>query len=434
MENIFKVYKNGICLLKSKFIFLICILIIFRIGSFIPVPGINIINDFFLKNNNNNIFEMLNIFSGGSLSHISIFSLGLIPYVSASIIIQIINFIYPNLIKIDKYSLNYENKINQVIRYVAFFFSIIQSIIIFINFNKIYGFNNLIFDKNVFFYLIILISLITGSMILMWLGEEISEKGICNGISIIICFGILVGLPSSINFVLLNKYFYNFVFFKIFLFLILLFLIIYFIIFIECSQRRIFINYKNNLSKCKFYINQNIYLPIKINISGITPAIFSSSIVLFITNLLLFLIEKFNKFFIIKKIIFNLQPGKILYLILYINFIMFFSFVSIPVFFDSNKTANNLKKSGGFIYGIRPGIKTSNYISNIVLRLNNLGTLYIIFICLIPEIFNKIIKIPFYLSSTSILIVTLVIMDFISQIQILLMSSQYNSVFKKNKL
>ncbi|XZR52705.1 MAG: preprotein translocase subunit SecY [Enterobacteriaceae bacterium] len=427
MENIFNNYKDKIYYLKSKFFFLICALIIFRIGSYIPIQAINI-----NYLNNNNIFEILNIFSGGSFNHVSIFSLGLIPYISSSIIVQIINFIYPNLIK-KKKLLNYEDKINQIIMYIAFLFSIIQSIIISINLNKIYILNNLLLNKDCFFYLIILINLITGSMILIWLGEKISEKGICNGISIIICFGILVGLPSSINIILLNKHFYNFVFFKILLFILLLFIIIYFIIFIESSQRRISFNYKSKQNKRNFYINQNIYLPLKINISGVTPSIFSTSIVIFITNLFSFLLKKFNNFLFIKKIIFNLQSGEILYIILYINFVIFFSFLSLPLFFNSKKISDNLKKSGGFIYGIRPGIKTANYINSIVLRLNNLGSIYIIFICLIPEILNKIIKISFYLSSTSILIITLVIMDFISQIQTLIMKTQYSSILKKNK-
>ncbi|WMC18987.1 MAG: preprotein translocase subunit SecY [Enterobacteriaceae bacterium PSpicST1] len=431
MRNFFKTYKGGFYYLKSKFLFLICVLIIFRIGSFIPIQGINISfsNNFFLKKNNGNIFEMLNIFSGGGFSHISIFSLGLIPYISSSIFVQIINFIYPNLIIKNKYSLNYENRLNQIIRYFTFLFSIIQSIVIIINLNKIYEFNNLTLNKNIIFYLITLISLITGSIILMWLGEKITKSGICNGISIIICSGILIGFPSSINTILLNKQFYNFIFLKFCFFLIFLFSIIYFIIFIECSQRRIFVNYKNNQNKRKFYINQNIYLPLKINISGVIPLIFSTSILLFIINLLLFLVEKFNNFLIIKNLIFYLQPGKIFYIILYINFIILFNFLSIPLFFNSKKTANNLKKSGGFIYGIRPGERTANYINNIILRLNNLSSIYIIIICLVPEMFNKIIKIPFYLSSTSLLIITLVIIEFITKVQTLLMSKQYNFIF-----
>ncbi|XZR53123.1 MAG: preprotein translocase subunit SecY [Enterobacteriaceae bacterium] len=430
-----KNYKNSFYYLKYKILFLICVLFIFRIGSFIPILGINIdiINDTFFKKKNDNIINMLNIFSGGGLGHISIFSLGLIPYISASIIIQIITYINPKIIKFNKKIINNENKINQIIRYVTFLFSIIQSFIISINLNKIYGLNNLILNKNMFLYLVFVLSLVTGSMILMWLGEKITEKDISNGISIIICFGILIDFPNSINNILLNTQFNNFIFLKIILFLFLLFSIIFLIVFIECSQKRIYINYQQNKNKCRFYTNQNFYLPLKINIPGVTPIIFSSSIVLFITNILSFLLKNYNNFLIIKKINFYLQPGKIFYIILYINFVIFFNFFNTHLFFNSKKTADNLKKSGAFIYGIRPGEKTAKYISNIILRLNNLGLLYILFICLIPEIFNKIIKIPFNLCGTSILIVTLVIIDFISKIQTLLMKKQYNSIFKKNK-
>ncbi|WMC19582.1 MAG: preprotein translocase subunit SecY [Enterobacteriaceae bacterium PC38] len=431
MKGIFNNYKSSFYYLKYKILFIICVLIIFRIGSFIPILGIdiNILNNFFVQNNNSNIIEMLNIFSGNSLSHMSIFSLGLIPYISASIIVQIIIFIYPKLIKKNK---KISNNINKIIKYFTLFFAIFQSIIILINFNKIFQFNNLIVNYSNFLHLIFIINLITGSMILMWLGEKITENSICNGISIIMCIGILIGFPPYINNILLNKKFNNFIFLKIILFLLLLFIIIFIIFFIECSQRKIFLNHQQNKNRCKFYSNKNIYLPIKINISGVIPIIFSSSVVLFITNLIYFIIKKFNKYIIIEKIILCLQPGNIIYIILYINFIILFSFLCINLFFNSKETANNLKKSNTFIYGIRPGSKTEKYINNIVIRLNNLGIIYILFICLIPELFNKIIGIPFYLCGNSILIVTLVIIDFISQIQTLLIEKQYNSIFKKN--
>ncbi|WMC20175.1 MAG: preprotein translocase subunit SecY [Enterobacteriaceae bacterium PSpyr] len=430
MKQIFNNYKNSFYYLKYKILFLICVLIIFRIGSFIPILGIdfNILNNFFIKNNNN-ITEMLNIFSGGGLSRISIFSLGLIPYISASIIIQIINFIYPKLIKNNK---EINNNTNKIIKYTTFLFSIFQSIIILINFNKIFQFNNLIINYNKLFYLIFIINLITGSMILMWLGEKITEKGFCNGISIIMCIGILINFPLYINNILLNKEIYNFIFLKIILFLLLLFLIIFFIVFIECSQRKIFLNHQQKKNKFKFYSTQNIYLPIKINISGVIPVIFSSSVVLFITNIISLIIKIFDKYTIIKKIILCLQPGNIIYIILYINFIILFSFFGLNLFFNSKETADNLKKTNTFIYGIRPGNKTKEYINSVVIRLNNLGIIYILFICLIPEIFNKIIGSPYYLCGTSILIVTLVIIEFISQIQTLLIEKQYNSIFKKN--
>ncbi|BFI91113.1 preprotein translocase subunit SecY [Enterobacterales bacterium endosymbiont of Anomoneura mori] len=434
IKNIFKNYNNKFFYLKNKILFLICILIIFRIGNFIPIPGFNIyfINDFLLKNNNFNIFENFNIFLKNNINNFSIFFLGLTPYISSTIIVQIINFIYPNFKKKYKNSYNINNKINQFIRYLTFIISLIQSIIILLNLNKFIFLKNFVIYNNFLLNLIILISLVTGSMLLMWLGEKINENGIGNGISIIICLGILFNIPISINNIF-QEQLKNLIFLKIILYIFLLFLFVLFIIFIECSQRRISVNYKSNQIKNKFYTLQNIYLPLKINIAGITPVIFSTSFVLFLINLISFLLIKFNNLILIKNIILYLKPGKLIYVLLYINFILIFNFLNISLFFNSKETANNLKKSNAYIYGIRPGIKTEKYINNIISRLNILGSIYIIIVCLFPEIF-KIFNISLYLNGTSILIVTLVIMEFISQIQSLLMSNQYNSVIKKTNL
>jgi preprotein translocase subunit SecY len=280
------------------------------------------------------------------------------------------------------------------------------------------------------FYFVAIISLITGTMFLMWLGELITERGIGNGISIIIFVGIISGLPASIAHTIEQTRQGELGIFLFFFAILLIFLVVFFVVFIEKGQRKIIVHYAQRYHGRRTYIAQTSHLPLKINMSGVMPAIFASSLILFpITIVSWFGIG--NKWIFLKKIIYYLQPNQPLYIILYALSIIFFCFFYTSLVFNPRETADNLKKSGAFITGIRPGEQTAKYIKRIMLKLTGIGSLYIVFICLIPEFMRSIMNVPFSFGGTSLLIVVVVIMDFITQIQTLVMSGKYDSVLKK---
>ncbi|WP_343192088.1 preprotein translocase subunit SecY [Buchnera aphidicola] len=431
----FKNYSSGLTELKNKVFFVVIALIIFRIGSFIPIPGINllVLSKLLEHQAGTTIVEMFNIFSGGALSRASIFSLGIMPYISASIIIQLLTFICPKLMEIKKEGEYGRRVINQYIRCCTLFLSIIQSIFLAIGLPSLPGLHFLIINPSFIFYFFAVVSLVTGTMFLMWLGEFITEQGLGNGISIIIFSGLVAGLPISISrtleYVRLNHY--NFLFILLVIFFILS--LIYLIIFIESSQRKIHVNYAQRQQRKRIYMSQSSYLPLKINMSGVMPSIFASSVVLFFVTILTWF-GRDSKWNVFKKVIEYLQPGTFLYILIYACAIIFFCFFYTNLVFNSRETAENLKKTGAFILGIRPGEKTSKYINTIMLRLTLIGSLYITFICLIPELMKITMHIPFHFGGTSLLIVVIVVMDFISHIQTLIMSMQYESLLKKSKL
>ncbi|MCW5196401.1 preprotein translocase subunit SecY [Buchnera aphidicola (Pemphigus obesinymphae)] len=427
-------YHSGFNILKKRVLFIIMALIIFRIGSFIPIPGIDVtMLSRLLERQQGTIIEIFNMFSGGALSRASIFALGIMPYISASIIIQLSTLVYPRLIEIKKEGESGRRKINRYIRYTTLLLAILQSIGIAISLPNMPALRFLIIHPDLYFYCIAVFSLVTGTIFLMWLGELITEKGLGNGISIIIFSGIIAGLPSSIGSTLeqvrlgeLN--------FMLFLFVIFfIFSIIFLVVLIERSQRKINVHYAKRQQGRRIYAAQSSYLPLKVNMSGVIPAIFASSIILFPATIFSWFGDG-SKLKWLMNISFYLQPNKFVYMFLYALAIIFFCFFYTSVVFNSRETAENLKKSGAFIPGIRPGEKTARYINKIMLRLTLIGSMYITFICLIPELMRFFIHVPFYFGGTSLLIVVVVIIDFISQVQTLIMSTQYESALKKSKL
>lgn len=430
----FKKPKKNFSELKQRIIFVIISLIVFRIGSFIPIPGINtFVLSRILNEQQGSIFDMFNMFSGGALSRASIFSLGIMPYISSSIIIQLLTLIYPTLSEIKKEGELGRQKINQYTRYGTLILAIIQSIGVTTSLPNLIGVHSIIIHSDFSFYLTSMLSLVTGTMFLMWLGELITENGIGNGISIIIFIGIIAGLPSAISNTIeqTRKGDLSFLFF-IFI-LLVIFLVVLLVVFIERGQRKIIVHYAQRQQGRRIYTAQSTHLPLKINMSGVMPAIFASSIVLFPATILSWCTSN-NEWTWLKKVLFYLQPNQPLYLILYISAIIFFCFFYTALVFNPRETADNLKKSGAFISGIRPGEQTAKYIYKIMIRLTLVGSFYITFICLIPEFMRSSMNVPFYFGGTSLLIVVVVIMDFISQIQTLIMSNQYESILKKANL
>ncbi|MFP3019722.1 MAG: preprotein translocase subunit SecY [Arsenophonus sp.] len=430
----FKSSKSGIDELKRRFLFVTVAIIVFRIGSFIPIPGIDIIVlSKFLEEQRGTIIEMFNMFSGGALSRASIFALGIMPYISASIIVQLLTVSNLRLAEIKKEGETGRHKINQYTRYGSLMLAIFQSIGIATGLPNMHGMQGLIINPGFPFYFTAVVSLVTGTMFLMWLGEQITEKGIGNGISIIIFAGIVAGLPPAIGHTIEQARQGDLHFFLLLLIAVLVFSVTYFVVFMERGQRRIIVSYAKRQQGRRIYAAQNTHLPLKVNMAGVIPAIFASSIILFPGTIISWFGDGTGWGWLTVVLIY-LQPGQPLYVLLYASAIIFFCFFYTGLIFNSRETADNLKKSGAFLPGIRPGEQTAKYIGKIIARLTLVGALYITFICLIPEFMRDAMKAPFYFGGTSLLIVVLVIMEFISQVQTLMMSSQYESVLKKANL
>ncbi len=413
--------------LKKRIMFVIIILIMYRIGAHIPIPLIDakqILNSF--SDINKNIFNLFALFSGGALTNVTIFSLGIMPYISSSIIIQLLATTWTPLKKIQKDGYSGKKKISLYTRILTLFLSSIQSIAM----TKFILNTSIIENYNKLYYIVIIVTLISGTMILMWLGEQINERGIGNGISLIIFTNIISNTPHSINVALEKLRQGEISIFTTAIFIFSLFLIIIMIVTIESSQRKILINYPKRQYGKKIYAAQTNYLPFKINMAGIMPPIFASSIILFPLTAINW-INNSLKINFIDYIIKILTPGSLLYIIIFGLLIIFFAFFYTNLIFNSKETAENLKKTGGFISGIRPGEQTAEYIKKIINKLTYLSAIYLTLVCLIPEILTKIINVPFYFGGTSLLIVIAVIIDFISQIQSKLISQKYEKLIKK---
>ncbi|MCV2525130.1 MAG: preprotein translocase subunit SecY [Candidatus Lightella neohaematopini] len=427
--------KQSLYELKSRILFVIIALIVFRMGSFIPIPGIDVSAiEELITQQKGTIIEMLNMFSGGALSRASIFSLGIMPYISSSIIIQFLTFIHPKFIEMKKDGEIGRRKINKYIRYGTLILAIFQSLGISISLPSIPIINRLIIHPSMLFYFISSISLICGTILLMWIGEQITEKGIGNGISIIIFIGIIADLPITIIRTIEQIRQNNLNIILLIVTTIFIFIIIFLVVFIESGQRKIIVNYARRQHGRRMYSAQSTHLPLKINMSGVIPAIFASSIILFPTTIISWFSNSYKPNSWLHFILIHLQPGQCVHMILYSIAIIFFCFFYTTLVFNSRETADNLKKSGAFIPGIRPGEKTARYISNITNKLTLVGALYITIICLIPEFMHSIIKMPFSFGGTSLLIVIIVIMDCISHIQTIMISNQYDSIIKKANL
>ncbi len=414
--------------LKRRLTFLLLALVVYRIGTHIPVPGIDPdqLRQLF-NSQQGGILGLFNMFSGGALSRFSVFALGIMPYISASIIFQMLTYVLPSLEALRKEGESGRRKITQYTRYATLGLAIVQSYGISVALQSQQG---LVLNPGLMFVFVCMVSLVTGTMFLMWLGEQITERGLGNGISILIFAGIVAGLPSAIGglFELVRTGAIG-PLAAIFI-IALIVLVTAFVVFVERGQRKILVNYAKRQVGNKVYGGQSSHLPLKINMSGVIPPIFASSLILFPATLAgWFTTGDATRW--IRDLAGALSPGQPLYILLYSGLIIFFCFFYTALVFNSKETADNLKKSGAFVPGIRPGDQTARYIDKILMRLTLAGAMYITLVCLVPEFLNLRFSVPFYFGGTSLLIVVVVTMDFMSQVQAYLMTHQYESLLKK---
>ncbi|MBD1574408.1 preprotein translocase subunit SecY [Vibrio sp. S17_S38] len=431
----FSAAKQGTGELKSRLLFVIGALLVFRAGSFVPIPGIDatVLADLF-EQQKGTIIEMFNMFSGGALSRASILALGIMPYISASIVVQLLTVVHPALAELKKEGEAGRRKISRYTRYGTLVLATFQAIGIATGLPNMV--QNLVVIDQTMFTIIATISLVTGTMFLMWLGEQITERGIGNGISLIIFTGIVAGLPAAIGHTIEQARQGELNVLLLLLIGVIAFAVIYFVVFMERGQRRIVVNYAKRQQGRKVFAAQSTHLPLKINMAGVIPAIFASSIILFPGTLAQWLGQNGESptFGWLTDVSLALSPGQPLYIILYATAIIFFCFFYTAMVFNPRETADNLKKSGAFVPGIRPGEQTARYIDKVMTRLTLVGALYITFICLVPQFMMTAWNVKFYFGGTSLLIVVVVIMDFMAQVQTHLMSQQYDSVLKKANL
>ncbi len=421
--------------LKARLLFVLGALIVYRVGSHIPVPGIDPkALTIMFEQQSGSILDMFNMFSGGALMRLSLFALGIMPYISASIIMQLMTVVIPSMEQLKKEGEPGRKKISQFTRYGTVFLATFQAIGISIALqNQTAGGLSVVLVPGISFIAITTITLLTGTVFLMWLGEQVTERGIGNGISLIIFAGIVSGLPKAIGGTLelastgeMNGGF-----------IILLFLlsisVTALVVFVERGQRRILINYPKRQQGNKLYAGQSSFLPLKLNMAGVIPPIFASSIILFPATIAGWFSNSVG-FEWLQDIATMLSPGQPVYVFIYATAIIFFCFFYTALVFNSKETAENLKKSGAFLPGIRPGIQTSIYIDKVLTRLTLIGAFYITLVCLLPEFLIVYWNVPFYFGGTSLLIIVVVVMDFISQMQTHLMSQQYDGLMKKANL
>ena len=418
--------------LKARLLFVLGAILVFRAGSFVPIPGIDaaVLADLF-QQQKGTIIEMFNMFSGGALSRASIFALGIMPYISASIIIQLLTVVHPPLAELKKEGESGRRKINQYTRYGTLVLGTFQAIGIATGLPSMMP--GLVENPGLSFYTTAVVSLVTGTMFLMWLGEQITERGIGNGISIIIFVGIIAGLPSAIGQTAEQARQGELHLLVLLALLVIVFATTAFVVFVERGQRRIVVNYAKRQQGRKVFAAQSTHLPLKLNMAGVIPAIFASSVILFPGTIAQWFGQTEGLGWL-SDVSLALQPGQPLHMMLYAAAIIFFCFFYTALTFNPRETADNLKKSGAFIPGIRPGEQTSRYIDKVMTRLTLAGALYITFICLIPEFMMVAMNTQFYFGGTSLLIIVVVIMDFMAQVQTHLMSNQYDSVLKKANL
>ncbi|MCL1127140.1 preprotein translocase subunit SecY [Shewanella surugensis] len=424
--------KGGLSELKARLLFVIGAIIVFRAGSFVPIPGIDaaVLAELF-NQQKGTILGMFNMFSGGALERASIFALGIMPYISASIIMQLLTVVHPALAELKKEGESGRKKISQYTRYGTLVLGTFQAIGIATGLpNLVPG---LVVDLGFSFYFVAVVSLVTGTMFLMWLGEQITERGIGNGISILIFAGIVAGLPSAIGQTAEQARQGDLNVLVLLLLAVIVFAVTYFVVFVERGQRRIVVNYAKRQQGRKVFAAQSTHLPLKLNMAGVIPPIFASSIILFPGTLAQWFGQNESMSWL-SDFSLAVSPGQPLYSLLYATAIIFFCFFYTALVFNPRETADNLKKSGAFIPGIRPGEQTSRYIDKVMTRLTLAGALYITFICLIPEFMLIAWKVQFYFGGTSLLIMVVVIMDFMAQVQTHMMSHQYDSVMKKANL
>jgi preprotein translocase subunit SecY len=414
--------------LRRRLVFLLLALVVYRIGAHIPVPGIDPAQlEQLFKGQQGGILSLFNMFSGGALSRFTVFALGIMPYISASIIMQLMTYVVPAFVQLKKEGEAGRRKITQYTRYGTLALAIFQSLGIAM---ALEGSAGLVIDPGVGFRVTAVVSLVAGTMFLMWLGEQITERGLGNGISLLIFAGIVAGLPSAVGGLLeLVRTGAMSILISIFIVLLVV-LVTYFVVFIERGQRKILVNYARRQVGNKVYGGQSSHLPLKLNMAGVIPPIFASSIILLPTTLVSWVSTGDGTRWL-RDVAAALSPGQPIYVGFYAAAIIFFCFFYTALVFNSRETADNLKKSGAFIPGIRPGDQTARYIDKILVRLTLAGAIYITLVCLLPEFLILKYNVPFYFGGTSLLIIVVVTMDFMSQVQNYVMSQQYESLLKK---
>jgi preprotein translocase subunit SecY len=419
--------------LRQRVLFVLGAFFVFRIGTFIPVPGINpdALARLF-EQQQGTILGMFNMFGGGALSRMSIFALGIMPYISASIIMQLLAVVVPKLEELKKEGEQGRRKITQYTRYGTLVLATFQAIGVAVS---LYRQPDMVMIGQYNFYFVAVVTLVTGTIFLMWLGEQITERGIGNGISLIIFAGIVAGLPRAIGGTFEQVRTGAMGFFTLLILLVLAVGVIAFVVFVERGQRRITVNYAKRQQGRKMYAAQSSHLPLKLNMAGVIPPIFASSLILFPATLGQWFGQNAEgPLAWLGNISQLLSPGQPLYVLLYALLIVFFCFFYTALVFNSRETADNLKKLGAFIPGIRPGEQTARYIDAVLTRLTTAGAIYITLVCLMPEFLILYWDVPFYFGGTSLLIIVVVVMDFMAQLQAQLMSHQYEGLMKKANL
>ncbi|MGB2401704.1 MAG: preprotein translocase subunit SecY, partial [Porticoccaceae bacterium] len=419
--------SKGLGELWARLRFLLLAIIVYRLGTHIPVPGFDPerLADLFTQNQGT-FLGLFNMFSGGALERMSILALGVMPYISASIIMQLMSATVPALEQLKKEGENGRRQINQYTRYLTVALALFQGTGLAVSFAT----QGLAFEVNSLFYMVAIASLVSGAVFLMWLGEQITERGVGNGISMLIFAGIVAGIPGAIGQAIESARQGDLNSLMLLVILILALAVVYFVVFIERGQRRLTVNYAQKQGR-KGYNAQTSHLPLKVNMAGVIPAIFASSLLLFPASISQWFGQGVNAPAWLQDISLLIGPGQPLYVLLFSALIIFFSFFYTALMYNPREVADNLKRGGAYLPGIRPGDQTAKYIDSVTTRLTLIGGVYITLICLMPQFLNVYFNVPFYLGGTSLLIAVVVTMDFMAQVQSHLMSQQYDSLMKK---
>jgi preprotein translocase subunit SecY len=422
--------SKGLGELWARLRFLFAAIIIYRIGTHIPVPGFDPdrLAELFTQNQGTYL-GLFNMFSGGALERMSILALGVMPYISASIIMQLLSATVPALEQLKKEGDSGRRKINQYTRYGTVLLALLQGTAMAVGFAS----QGLAYEVNTMFYMVAISSLVAGAVFLMWLGEQITERGIGNGISMLIFAGIVAGIPGAIGQALESARQGDLNSLVLVVVLLIAVAVVYFVVFIERGQRRLTVNYAQRQGR-QAYNAQSSHLPLKVNMAGVIPAIFASSLLLFPTSISQWFGSATNAPDWLQDISLLIGPGQPLYVLMFSSLIIFFSFFYTALMYNPREVADNLKKGGAYLPGIRPGEHTAKYIDSVTTRLTLIGGIYITLICLMPQFLNVYFNVPFYLGGTSLLIAVVVSMDFMAQVQSHLMSQQYDSLMKKANL
>jgi preprotein translocase subunit SecY len=421
--------------LRARVLFLLAALVVYRIATHVPVPGINpIALAELFRQQQGTILDLFNMFSGGALQRLSVCALGIMPYISASIIMQLMTFVEPKLKQLRKEGESGRRKITQYTRYGTVFLATFQALGVAIALEGQHAGNlPVVMDPGIGFRIAAVTTLVTGTMFLMWLGEQITERGIGNGISMLIFAGIIAGLPRAIGGTLELSRTGEMHLLTVVALFALAIGVTALVIFVERGQRRITVNYAKRQVGRRMYGGQSSHLPLKLNMSGVIPPIFASSIILFPATVGSWFGQSEGMSWL-KDLSATLSPGQPLYVLLYTTGIVFFCFFYTAIVFDPRDTAENLKKSGALVPGMRPGEQTAQYLDGVLTRLTMAGAIYISLVCLLPEFLILKFNVPFYFGGTSLLIIVVVVMDFMAQVQAHLMSHQYEGLLKKANL